>query len=143
MTFSSKWKCWKNGDGIVTTIRKHLKGTHSEEHERVCKLLNLKHSDKPADETTIESAQDGPFDLKEWLRCLVKWIVVDDQVFLTCFCIACTISNSQSSLSTLLNVPNFVTLLSMATATLARKIFPTVQNLLSSSLRHTSKSTST
>jgi hypothetical protein len=32
-------------------IQKHLKGTHYEEHKRVCKLLNLKHMHKPADST--------------------------------------------------------------------------------------------
>lgn len=74
-----EWKCWKNGDGVVTTIRKHLKGAHSEEYKRVCKLLNLKHSDKPADAMPNESTRNEPFNLKEWLRRLVKWIVVDDQ----------------------------------------------------------------
>lgn len=48
---SSEWKCWKNVDGVVSTLRKHLKGTHYKEHECVCKLLNLKHVDKPADST--------------------------------------------------------------------------------------------
>ena len=73
---SSEWKCWKNADGIVTTIRKHLKGAHSEEYERVCKLFNLKHSGKPTDTMTNKSATSELFNLDEWLRRLVKWIVV-------------------------------------------------------------------
>lgn len=77
---SSEWKCWKNADGVVTTIRRHLKGTHSEEYERVCKLFNLKHSDKPTDTMMDKSAASELFNLEEWLRRLVKWIVVDDQV---------------------------------------------------------------
>lgn len=81
-------------DGVVTTIRKHLKGAHSEEYERVCKLLNLKHSDKHINSTTNESARDEPFNLREWLSRLVKWIVVDDQVFLSFFRVVCTGSNS-------------------------------------------------
>jgi hypothetical protein len=85
MIFSSEWKCWKNVDGVVTTIRKHLKGAHSEEYECVCKLFNLKHSDKHIISTTDESAGNEPFNFREWLMRLVKWIVVDDQVFRTFF----------------------------------------------------------
>ena len=85
MRFSSEWKCWKNVDGVVTTIRRHLTGSHPEEYERVCNLLNLRHPDKPANALVNERA---PFSLREWLRYLVKWIVVDDQVLVvqTRFC---------------------------------------------------------
>jgi hypothetical protein len=84
LLFYSGWKCWKNADGIVTMIRKHLKGTHSEEYKHVCNLLKLKHADKPTDSMPNKSTSE-PFNLEEWLRRLVKWIVVDDQVFLIHF----------------------------------------------------------
>lgn len=40
-----------------------------------------------------ESAHNKEFNLEEWLRRLVKWIVVDDQVFFVRSSIARTISH--------------------------------------------------
>lgn len=48
----------------------------------MCKLLNLKDPDKSTDTTMNGPVVSELFNLEEWLRHLVKWIVVDDQVFL-------------------------------------------------------------
>jgi hypothetical protein len=72
---------YKNTDGITTTLRTHLKQHHNEEYEKVVSLLKLKHSgdlDHPTAPTT--PSHQGPFELDEWIRLMIRWIVTDDQV---------------------------------------------------------------
>jgi hypothetical protein len=72
---------YKNTDGITTTLRTHLKQHHSEEYEKVISLLELKHSGD-LDHPTVPTApsHQGPFELDEWIRLLIRWIVTDNQV---------------------------------------------------------------
>lgn len=72
-------------DGFTTTFRTHLKGEHLEEYERVIHVLNLKHANninKPLPGQDLVS--EGPFELDEWIKRLIRWIAVDDQVFGHC-----------------------------------------------------------
>lgn len=70
-------------DGFTTTFRTHLKGEHLEEYERVINVLNLKHANNinkplPGQDGLVS---EGPFELDEWIKRLIRWIAVDDQVF--------------------------------------------------------------
>jgi hypothetical protein len=71
---------YKNTDGITTTIWTHLKQRHSEEYEKVVSLLKLKHSHDLNHPTVPTSSPQGPFELDEWIRLMIRWIVTDDQV---------------------------------------------------------------
>ncbi|KAF8505585.1 hypothetical protein F5888DRAFT_451121 [Russula emetica] len=75
-----EWQVYKNTDGITTTMRNHLKRRHSEEYERVVSLLKLKHSNDVDHPMPAASSPDGPFNLDEWIRLMIRWIVTDDQV---------------------------------------------------------------
>ena len=71
---------WKNGDGSTGTFQTHLKASHLEEYESVIGLLKLKHAADLGNPDGSPSLDNGPFQLEEWICCLIKWVVVDDQV---------------------------------------------------------------
>jgi hypothetical protein len=76
-----EWKTWKNADGFTTTFRNHLRLVHLEEYERVTRALNLKHSNELEDNVeTPTTTRSESFRVEEWVKRLIKWIVVDDQV---------------------------------------------------------------
>jgi hypothetical protein len=77
-----EWQVYKNVDGITTTMRSHLKLQHSEEYERIVSLLKLKHSNEVDHPMSAASSSPGPFNLDEWIRLMIGWIVTDDQVSL-------------------------------------------------------------
>jgi hypothetical protein len=78
---SRGWNTWQNVDGFTRTFRLHLQHTHLEEYERVVRTLRLKHYEELEDSTEAAvSTSDGPFHVDEWVRRLIKWVVVDDQV---------------------------------------------------------------
>lgn len=78
--YTRDWQVWKNTDGVTTTLRTHLKQQHGEEYERIASALKLKHADNSTHPTLSVSRPHGPFELEEWIKLLIKWIVVDDQV---------------------------------------------------------------
>jgi hypothetical protein len=86
-----EWRVYKNTDGVTTTIRKHLRGEHGKEYERVTAALGLKHADLRIDQPAVRAASThaGPFVLEEWIKLLIRWIVIDDQVCNHSFVIAC------------------------------------------------------
>jgi len=72
---------YKNTDGITTTLRSHLKQHHNEEYEKVVSLLKLKHSGNLGHSLVPTTpSHQGPFELDEWIRLMIRWIVTDDQV---------------------------------------------------------------
>lgn len=72
---------YKNTDGITTTLRSHLKQRHNEEYEKVVSLLKLKHSGNLGHSLVPTTpSHQGPFELDEWIRLMIRWIVTDDQV---------------------------------------------------------------
>jgi hypothetical protein len=75
-----EWQVYKNIDGITTTMRTHLKLRHSREYERVVSLLKLKHSSEVDHPMPVASSSGGPFNLDEWIRLMIRWIVTDDRV---------------------------------------------------------------
>jgi hypothetical protein len=82
MLLCSEWYPYKNVDGITTSIRNHLKSHHSAEYDKIVRTLKLKHSDEAAGPilATPSRSRASKFDINEWNRMLIKWIVVDDQV---------------------------------------------------------------
>ena len=70
-----EWHIYKNMDGVTTTIWAHLKQRHSEEYEKVVSLLKLKHSGDLDHPTVPTPSHQGPFELDEWIRLMVRWIV--------------------------------------------------------------------
>ena len=79
-----QWRVWKNTDSITTTLRTHLKSQHLEEYEQVISKLKLKHANEvgnPAPHAEQLLVEDnGQFDLDTWVKLLIRWVVVDDQV---------------------------------------------------------------
>lgn len=76
--FFRTWrKPWKNSDGVVTTIRKHLNKEHKEIYTQIVNRLGLgsSNSEHVGSDTTQE-----PFSLERWHELLMQWIVADDQV---------------------------------------------------------------
>jgi hypothetical protein len=61
-------------------MRTHLKTRHCEEYDRVVKLMKLKHSDDSERPVPDAPSSQASFDLEEWIRLLIRWIVSDDQV---------------------------------------------------------------
>lgn len=73
-----KWKTpWKNIQGVVSTIRMHLKTHHKDIYEKLVKVLGITHLSGLG-----ENGIDEPFDVKRWNELLMKWVVADDQVSL-------------------------------------------------------------
>jgi hypothetical protein len=75
-----EWRTWKNGDSFTGTFRTHLKACHLDEYESIVRLLKLKHAAELDNLDGSPLVDNGPFQLKEWIRRLIKWVVVDDQV---------------------------------------------------------------
>lgn len=61
-------------------MRNHLKLQHSEEYERLVSPLKLKHSGEVDHLMPAASSSHGPFNVDEWIRLMIRWIVADDQV---------------------------------------------------------------
>ena len=78
----SEWHAYKNMDGIMTTIRNHLKTRHGAEYDKIVHTLKLKHSDEvPSLTLTTPLQLHAPrFDLNIWHQLLIEWIISDDQV---------------------------------------------------------------
>ena len=135
---------YKNTDGVTTTIRLHLKQRHSEEYEKVVSLLKLKHSDD-LDHPSVRTApsHQGPFELDEWVRLMIRWIITDDQV---CFGIISAGPELTDfllfyRLSMLSRARSFESLFCTGAKMLRSVIYHIVQSLLSSSSKPMKRST--
>jgi hypothetical protein len=78
LTVRRHWhKPWKNGDGITTTLRRHLETKHSQDYLDIVDRLRLRSG---LHNLTTPENDDEPFSLDRWVELLADWIVVDDQV---------------------------------------------------------------
>ena len=70
------WQVWKNCDGVVTTLRTHLKKKHEDIYEGYRRTGTL--------ETALRQHMgahiDEPFHLDGLLERILRWMVIDDQV---------------------------------------------------------------
>jgi hypothetical protein len=64
---------------MTSCYREHLRQKHSKIYEETSRILNLKHADESA--STSRSPERVPFTLETFYHLLMKWVVVDDQVF--------------------------------------------------------------
>jgi len=77
----SDWRVWKNGGGITTTIRNHLKSEdHKDDWAKICKAEGLKNFDNSSGGLDAAPEDKEPFSLERFRELLIKFIVSDDQV---------------------------------------------------------------
>lgn len=71
-----KWQAYKNCDGVVTTLRTHMRNKHELEYEGYLRT--------DAWETALRQLKGGhtkePFCLTGFFERLIRWMVIDDQV---------------------------------------------------------------
>jgi hypothetical protein len=96
---------WKNASGVTGSVRTHLREKHESIYWNTVRTLGLKYADTGA--SGNQSAKEE-YSAEEWVRLLMRWVVVDDQVCISCLFYSASDFHitSQSMLST---AKNFVT----------------------------------
>ncbi|KAH9841623.1 uncharacterized protein C8Q71DRAFT_340874 [Rhodofomes roseus] len=74
-----KWQTWRNTNGITTTVRRHLERMHGDLYGPTVKTLGLKHANDHQHSKSGKVDEAEVFSVGEWVKKLVRFIVVDDQ----------------------------------------------------------------
>lgn len=77
---STKWKLFRNCDGAVTTLRRHLEQEHGPSWSEVCRIKNLFAPRRSHGRRSSSPRSREPFTRERFLELLLRWVAVDDQV---------------------------------------------------------------
>lgn len=79
----TKWRAWKNSDGVTGNIRRHLRKDHGDSYWVTVRREKLKGWNTPPDISPLQDEAREPFNIIEFRNKLVRFVVINDQVCFT------------------------------------------------------------